>query len=154
MSSSHPDPSRILSIQSHVVSGYVGACRARRRQDMTLKPDHSDIPLVLTPNREPRSHLPAPAIRLRRGRYQHRTFQQPHRLVVSFPCVGFSDPTTRPVSIGYGHTNGHKTSPEQLEAVFAGLQTNGLHGWGRLLTGEPTEPRCQVIVRHTDKGFS
>ena len=36
---------------------------------------------------------------------------------------------------GYGHTNGHKTTPEQLEAIFSGLQTNGIGKWGRLLTG-------------------
>ncbi len=37
---------------------------------------------------------------------------------------------------GYGHTNGHKTTPEQLEAAFSGLEKNGLEGWGRVLTGE------------------
>lgn len=36
---------------------------------------------------------------------------------------------------GYGYTNGHKTSPEQLEAVFQGLFTNGLVQHAKLLTG-------------------
>lgn len=36
---------------------------------------------------------------------------------------------------GYGHTNGHKTTPEQLLAVFEGLFTNGLVGYSRVLTG-------------------
>jgi hypothetical protein len=37
---------------------------------------------------------------------------------------------------GYGHTNGHKTTPEQLELVFSGLETNGLCRWSRCLTGK------------------
>lgn len=36
---------------------------------------------------------------------------------------------------GYGHTNGHKTTPEQLAAIFEGLFTNGLVGYSRVLTG-------------------
>ncbi len=36
---------------------------------------------------------------------------------------------------GYGHTDGHKTTPEQLQAIFSGLETNGVGKWGRLLTG-------------------
>lgn len=37
---------------------------------------------------------------------------------------------------GYGHTNGHKTTPEQLEQVFSGLEVNGLGRWRRVLSGE------------------
>jgi pyridoxine kinase len=36
---------------------------------------------------------------------------------------------------GYGHTNGHKTSPDELRAIFEGLFTNGLVGYARVLTG-------------------
>jgi len=36
---------------------------------------------------------------------------------------------------GYGHTNGHKTTPEQLSLIFEGLFTNGLVGYSRVLTG-------------------
>ncbi|KAJ9096079.1 hypothetical protein QFC21_005444 [Naganishia friedmannii] len=37
--------------------------------------------------------------------------------------------------VGYGHTNGHKTTPEQLTSVFSGLETNGLARWAKVLTG-------------------
>jgi hypothetical protein len=36
---------------------------------------------------------------------------------------------------GYGFTDGHKTTPEQLQAVFNGLRVNGLVGHSRALTG-------------------
>jgi len=36
---------------------------------------------------------------------------------------------------GYGFTDGHKTTPEQLSAIFNGLTVNGLLGHGRILTG-------------------
>jgi pyridoxine kinase len=36
---------------------------------------------------------------------------------------------------GYGHTNGHKTTAAELQAVFEGLFTNGLVGYARVLTG-------------------
>lgn len=37
--------------------------------------------------------------------------------------------------LGYGFTDGHKTTPEQLQAVFNGLVINGLVGHSRALTG-------------------
>lgn len=36
---------------------------------------------------------------------------------------------------GYGFTDGHKTTPEQLRAIFNGLVVNGLVRHSRALTG-------------------
>lgn len=78
---------RILSIQSHVVSGYVG----NRAASFPLQLLGHDVDVINT--------------------------------------VQFSNHT------GYGYTNGHKTTPEQLEAVFEGLKKNGIGGYDRVLTG-------------------
>ncbi|WVQ99554.1 pyridoxal kinase [Kwoniella sp. CBS 9459] len=81
------EPGRVLSIQSHVVSGYVG----NRAATFPLQTLGYDVDVVNT--------------------------------------VQFSNHT------GYGHTNGHKTTPEQLTAIFEGLSTNGLVAHSRILTG-------------------
>ncbi|KAJ9111693.1 hypothetical protein QFC19_001052 [Naganishia cerealis] len=81
----HPD--RLLSVQSHVVSGYVG----NRAATFPLQLLGYDVDAINT--------------------------------------VQFSNHT------GYGHTNGHKTTPEQLTSVFSGLETNGLSRWAKVLTG-------------------
>jgi pyridoxine kinase len=50
------------------------------------------------------------------------------------------------LTIGYGHTNGHKTTPDQLNAIFNGLWTNGLVNYDRVLTGYiPGEEALQVV---------
>ncbi|BEJ16357.1 hypothetical protein CspHIS471_0509620 [Cutaneotrichosporon sp. HIS471] len=82
-----PDPTRILSIQSHVVSGYVG----NRAATFPLQVLGYDVDVVNT--------------------------------------VQFSNHT------GYGYTNGCKTTADQLTAIFEGLNTNGLCGYARVLTG-------------------
>lgn len=43
--------------------------------------------------------------------------------------------TLSSVFAGYGHTNGCKTTPEQLTSVFSGLEVNGLGRWAKVLTG-------------------
>lgn len=49
---------------------------------------------------------------------------------------------------GYGHTNGHKTTPEQLQAVFDGLITNGLVTHTRALTGYiPGAEALKVVAK-------
>ncbi|GHJ87807.1 hypothetical protein NliqN6_4209 [Naganishia liquefaciens] len=78
---------RLLSVQSHVVSGYVG----NRAATFPLQLLGYDVDVINT--------------------------------------VQFSNHT------GYGHTNGNKTSPEQLTAVFSGLEVNGLGRWAKVLTG-------------------
>lgn len=53
---------------------------------------------------------------------------------------------------GYGHTNGTKTSPEQLEAIFEGLFTNGLVSHARLLTGYiPGAEALRVIGKQVER---
>ena len=47
---------------------------------------------------------------------------------------------------GYGHTNGHKTTAEQIDLVFQGLKTNGLCRWSRCLTG-----KSDIVTDHTGK---
>ncbi|ORX35763.1 Ribokinase-like protein [Kockovaella imperatae] len=79
---------RVLSIQSHVVSGFAGNKAAT-------------FPL------------------------QYLGFQ-----VDAVNTVNFSNHT------GYGHTNGHKTTAEQLNLIFSGLNDNGLLvPYPRILTG-------------------
>lgn len=49
---------------------------------------------------------------------------------------------------GYGYTNGHKTSPEQLQAIFEGLAANGLINHERVLTGYiPGAEALQVVAQ-------
>lgn len=100
------DPNRILSVQSHVVSGYVGEYHG-----VVL----ALYGLVLTS----RAGNRAATFPLQTLGYD----------VDVINTVQFSNHT------GYGHTNGHKTTPEQLLAVFEGLFTNGLTGYMRVLTG-------------------
>ncbi|KAK8864530.1 pyridoxal kinase [Kwoniella newhampshirensis] len=96
--SSAPDPGRVLSIQSHVVSGYVG----NRAATFPLQTLGYDVDVINT--------------------------------------VQFSNHT------GYGHVNGHKTTPEQLTAIFEGLTTNGLVSHSRILTGYvPGAEALQVV---------
>ncbi|KAL1411410.1 putative pyridoxal kinase [Vanrija albida] len=98
------DQTRILSIQSHVVSGYVG----NRAATFPLQMLGYDVDVVNT--------------------------------------VQFSNHT------GYGHTNGTKTSPEQLEAIFEGLWTNGLVSHARLLTGYiPGAEALRVIGKQVER---
>jgi pyridoxine kinase len=53
---------------------------------------------------------------------------------------------------GYGHTNGHKTTPAELTNVFEGLRTNGLLGHGRVLTGYiPGAEALQVVGREVER---
>ncbi|WRT66510.1 pyridoxal kinase [Kwoniella shivajii] len=93
------EPGRVLSIQSHVVSGYVG----NRAATFPLQTLGYDVDVVNT--------------------------------------VQFSNHT------GYGHTNGHKTTPEQLSAIFDGLITNGLVAHSRILTGYvPGAEALQVVA--------
>ncbi|KIR80909.1 pyridoxal kinase [Cryptococcus gattii E566] len=83
----YQDGGRILSIQSHVVSGYVG----NRAATFPLQTLGYDVDVINT--------------------------------------VQFSNHT------GYGFTDGHKTSPEQLAAIFNGMAINGLLTHSRILTG-------------------
>ncbi|ORY32844.1 bud site selection-related protein [Naematelia encephala] len=95
------DKDRVLSIQSHVVSGYVG----NRAATFPLQTLGYDVDAINT--------------------------------------VQFSNHT------GYGHTNGHKTSPEELSAVFEGLVTNGLLNHPRVLTGYiPGASALRVVQSH------
>ncbi|WVQ80248.1 pyridoxal kinase [Cryptococcus sp. DSM 104549] len=95
------DPGRILSIQSHVVSGYVG----NRAATFPLQTLGYDVDVINT--------------------------------------VQFSNHT------GYGHTDGHKTSPEQLTSIFSGLSINGLLTHPRVLTGYvPSAEALQVVATH------
>jgi pyridoxine kinase len=53
---------------------------------------------------------------------------------------------------GYGHTNGHKTTPEQLASIFEGLTTNGLVTHARVLTGYiPGAEALQVVASQVEK---
>jgi pyridoxal kinase len=53
---------------------------------------------------------------------------------------------------GYGYTNGHKTTPEQLAAIFEGLATNGLITHSRVLTGYvPGAAALQVVGEQIEK---
>ncbi|WWC89185.1 pyridoxal kinase [Kwoniella dendrophila CBS 6074] len=98
------DPGRVLSIQSHVVSGYVG----NRAATFPLQMLGYDVDVVNT--------------------------------------VQFSNHT------GYGHTNGHKTTPEQLGAIFEGLTTNGLVAHSRILTGYvPGAEALKVVAEQIRK---
>ena len=111
------DPGRILSIQSHVVSGYVGKCC------MVDSPDLSDT----TGNR-------AATFPLQLLGYD----------VDVVNTVQFSNHTGklsahgvhgRELNKGYGFTDGVKTTPEQLQSIFNGLIVNGLTSHSRALTG-------------------
>ncbi|WVF71313.1 pyridoxal kinase [Kwoniella sp. CBS 6097] len=98
------EPGRVLSIQSHVVSGYVG----NRAATFPLQTLGYDVDVVNT--------------------------------------VQFSNHT------GYGHTNGHKTTPEQLTAIFEGLTTNGLATHSRVLTGYvPGAEALKVVAEQIRK---
>ncbi|OCF32990.1 pyridoxal kinase [Kwoniella heveanensis CBS 569] len=98
------EPGRVLSIQSHVVSGYVG----NRAATFPLQTLGYDVDVVNT--------------------------------------VQFSNHT------GYGHTNGHKTTPEQLRAIFEGLSTNGLATHSRILTGYvPGAEALKVVAEQIRK---
>ncbi|KAL7421924.1 putative pyridoxal kinase [Cryptotrichosporon argae] len=92
-------PGRILSVQSHVVSGYVG----NRAATFPLQMLGYDVDVINT--------------------------------------VQFSNHT------GYGHTDGHKTAPEQLAAVFSGLRTNGLVDYDRVLSGYIPGAHALGVVR-------
>ncbi|WWD03134.1 pyridoxal kinase [Kwoniella europaea PYCC6329] len=92
------DPGRVLSVQSHVVSGYVG----NRAATFPLQTLGYDVDVVNT--------------------------------------VQFSNHT------GYGYTNGHKTTPEQLTAIFEGLATNGLVSHYRVLTGYVPGAEALTVV--------
>lgn len=89
---------RILSIQSHVVSGYVG----NRAATFPLQLLGYDVDVINT--------------------------------------VQFSNHT------GYGYTNGHKTSPEQLSAVFEGLGRNRLLGYDKILSGYIPSAEALAVV--------
>jgi pyridoxine kinase len=53
---------------------------------------------------------------------------------------------------GYGHTNGHKTTPEQLVAIFKGLSTNDLIAYSRVLTGYvPGAEALRVVAEQIEK---
>lgn len=39
------------------------------------------------------------------------------------------------MTVGYGFTDGHKTSPDELAAIFNGMAINGLLTHSRILTG-------------------
>ncbi|WVR06917.1 pyridoxal kinase [Kwoniella sp. DSM 27419] len=99
MSGPSLDPERVLSVQSHVVSGYVG----NRAATFPLQMLGYDVDVINT--------------------------------------VQFSNHT------GYGHTNGHKTTPDQLRSIFEGLSTNGLIAHARILTGYvPGAEALQVVA--------
>lgn len=102
------DPGRLLSVQSHVCSGYVG----NRAATFPLQLLGYDVDAVNTVQFS--NHTGEP--RLCKACNRESEF-------------------TIVIVTGYGHTNGHKTTPEQLDAVFKGLETNGLSRWSRCLTG-------------------
>ncbi|WVO15079.1 pyridoxal kinase [Cryptococcus depauperatus] len=94
------DPGRILSIQSHVVSGYVG----NKAATFPLQMLGYDVDVINT--------------------------------------VQFSNHT------GYGFTDGYKTSPEQILAIFNGLTTNGLLTHSKVLTGYvPSAEALKVVAQ-------
>lgn len=107
------DPTRVLSVQSHVVSGYVGECWSLAEQDICLL-DHTRCILLKR----------CPGNRAATFPLQILGYD-----VDVINTVQFSNHT------GYGHTNGYKVTAAQLNAVFEGLWTNGLVDYGRLLTG-------------------
>lgn len=91
---------RVLSIQSHVVSGYVG----NKAATFPLQLLGYDVDAINT--------------------------------------VQFSNHT------GYGYTNGHKTSPDQLAAVFEGLEQNKLVRYDRILSGyTPSAQALEVVAQ-------
>ncbi|TYJ58646.1 pyridoxal kinase [Cryptococcus floricola] len=95
------DPGRILSVQSHVVSGYVG----NRAATFPLQTLGYDVDVVNT--------------------------------------VQFSNHT------GYGFTDGHKTSPDEIAAIFNGLRVNGLLTHPKVLTGYiPSASALQVVAEN------
>lgn len=55
-------------------------------------------------------------------------------------------------NLGYGHTNGHKTTPDQLEAVFEGLGKNEIDQYDRILTGYiPGAEALKTIRTHIQR---
>ncbi|WVQ74020.1 pyridoxal kinase [Cryptococcus sp. DSM 104548] len=95
------DPGRILSVQSHVVSGYVG----NRAATFPLQTLGYDVDVVNT--------------------------------------VQFSNHT------GYGFTDGHKTSPDEIKAIFNGLRVNGLLSHPKVLTGYiPSAAALKVVAEN------
>lgn len=118
--SQRTEPGRVLSIQSHVVSGYVGSSLAMdtlTRGLMFIKATAPQLSLYSFLATTSTSSTPFNSQTIRvRGVLRRVSFR--------LCCTS-----------GYGATNGHKTTSDEMSALFEGLTTNGLVSYSRILTG-------------------
>lgn len=63
---------------------------------------------------------------------QHCSVLQPYRSDIPYKGLKY---VAKVMAIGYGFTDGHKTSPDELAAIFNGMAINGLLTHSRILTG-------------------
>lgn len=118
---------RVLSIQSHVVSGYVGNKARGRQCRLEL------VPVLPAPHAASRANLvlpPAPSCRPPR----------PQCAVLPLQLLGFDVDPINSVQFsnhtGFPSWNGDIMNGEQLWALVEGLEANGLVRYTHLLTGQ------------------
>lgn len=126
---------RVLSIQSHVVSGYVGECRDNRHTHGS----HADVFLGNRAATFPLQTLGFDVDVINSVQFSNHTGD--------FAEMHSPNRADAILDVGYGLTRGHKTTAEELKAIFEGLDANGLSLYNRVLTGYiPGAEALQVIA--------
>lgn len=114
MAANQPDPSRLISVQSHVVTGYVGESPRSAFSSVPRKADRCKFKLG------------------------NRSATFPLQLLGW--DVDVVNTTQLSNHTGYGRFTGMRLDAAHLENIFAGLEQNGLLRHSRMLSGESGPP--------------